>query len=272
MNGRELVAALHEGQRVYGTLITCTAPYWPGAIRNVGLDFVFIDTEHIPIDRHTLTWMCQVYRANGLAPIVRIPEPDPYRACMALDGGASGIIAPYVETVEQVRALRGAVKWRPLKGQRLADIIEGRIEPEPALVEYLGQRNSGNALIINIESVPAIKALDELLAVPQVDAVLIGPHDLSISLGLPEQYRHPTFDRAVRDIIRRARARGIGAGIHFSTGIDQEIAWAQEEGANLIIHSSDISICQQGMLDDFGTLRKALDGTRPGDKGEEIQI
>jgi 4-hydroxy-2-oxoheptanedioate aldolase len=71
--------------------------------KSTGLDFVFIDTEHIPIDRVTLSWMCQAYRLADLAPMVRIPEPDAYQACMALDGGASGIVAPYVETAEQAR-------------------------------------------------------------------------------------------------------------------------------------------------------------------------
>lgn len=63
--------------------------------------------------------MCNAYRALGIAPIVRIPSPDPYYASMVMDGGANDIIAPYVETVEQVKALSGAVKLRPIKGMRL---------------------------------------------------------------------------------------------------------------------------------------------------------
>lgn len=110
---------LRQQDTVYGTCITSTSPKWVPAIAACGLDFVFIDTEHIPIDRATLSWMCNSYKLAGLPPLVRIPEPDPYQATMVIDGGACGVVAPYMETVEQVKALRGAVKLRPYKGQRL---------------------------------------------------------------------------------------------------------------------------------------------------------
>ncbi|MBO0799089.1 MAG: aldolase, partial [Blastocatellia bacterium] len=93
MNGRELIKALHDGRRVYGTMIVSTSPHWPAAVKSAGADFVFIDTEHIAIDRTTLAWMCQTYRAIGLAPIVRIPAPDPFQATVALDNGANGVLA-----------------------------------------------------------------------------------------------------------------------------------------------------------------------------------
>jgi len=257
MNGRELSAALRGGRRVYGTMVVSPSPRWPGVARQAGLDFVFIDTEHNSLDRETVAWMCQAYRALGVAPIVRIPEPDPYRACMALDGGAEGIIAPYVETPEQVQALRGAARLRPLKGQRLHDYLGGAATLEPGLSEYLAARNAATVLIANIESTPAIASLDAILAVPGLDAVLIGPHDLTCSLGIPEQYQHPRFDEAVRTIIRKARARGVGAGIHFWTSIEQEIDWARE-GANLMVHSGDVMFFGQGLRDDLAKLKGAL--------------
>src|SRR6187402_1255357 len=118
--------------------------------------------------------MCQTYAALGLPPIVRIPSPDPYMATMVLDGGAAGIIAPYVESVEQVQALRGAVKLRPIKGQKLQHMLTGG-SVEPALESYVAEGARHRILIINIESVPAMQALDDILAVPGLDAVLIGP-------------------------------------------------------------------------------------------------
>jgi 4-hydroxy-2-oxoheptanedioate aldolase len=256
MNGQQLITALRSGQTVYGTLIVSSSPFWPTRVRQLGLDLVFIDTEHIPLDRAAIAWMCQTYSALDLAPIVRIPSPDPYQAQMTLDAGAAGIIVPYVETREQVLALSGAVKWGPLKGEKLRRILDGETRPEPELADYLGQHAAHKALIINIESVPALQMLDDLLSTPYVDAVLIGPHDLSCSLGIPEQYDHPDFDAAVRAIIRQARARGIGAGIHIDS-IGQEIAWAQA-GANLIMHSSDIVSFLARLSDDFGRIRSAL--------------
>jgi len=259
MNGRELSAALRSGKRVFGTCITAPSPRWPGVVKGLGLDFVFIDTEHVSQDREKLSWMCQAYRSLGIAPVVRIPEPEPFRACMAFDGGAEGVIAPYVETPEQVQALRGAAKMRPLKGQRLYDALAGKAALEPELAGYLAERNAGSVLIVNIESTPALAALDEILAVPGLDAVLIGPHDLTCSLGIPEQYGHPRFDEAVRMIIRKARARGVGAGIHYWLSVEQEISWARE-GMNLVIHSTDSVLFAQALRADLGRLKEALGG------------
>src|SRR5581483_5714522 len=168
MNGSQLRAALRGGQRVYGTLIISTSPQWPAAVRATGVDFVFIDTEHITIDRTTLAWMCQTYRALGLAPVVRIPEPDPYQATVALDDGACGVLAPYVETPGQAKRLRGAVKLRPLKGRLLEGVLNGERQLASPLAEYVDERCSNNVLMINIDSVPAIEALDEILSVREL--------------------------------------------------------------------------------------------------------
>ncbi len=266
MNGKELKEALRTGTRVYGTMIVSPSPRWMEVVGQLDLDFVFIDTEHIPIDRHQLSWMCHAYAGNGLAPVVRIPAPDPYQACMVMDGGARGVVAPYVETVEQVQQLRGAVKTRPLKGEKLMDYLEGKNDLEPELAEYIAKNNEGHVLIINIESQPAIDNLDELLRVPGLDAVLIGPHDLSCNLGVPEQYSHPKFKAAVEKIIGEARDAGVGAGIHvfFENSVEREIEWAKQ-GANLILHSGDINRFTQIIHNDIFSLRKTLgDGVKAG--------
>ena len=72
---RHFSERLHGPARLYGTLIVSPSPHWVPVVAGLGLDFVFIDTEHIPIDREKLAWMCQTYRAVGLPPIVRIPAP-----------------------------------------------------------------------------------------------------------------------------------------------------------------------------------------------------
>lgn len=267
MNAGEIRTTLKAGGRVYGTAAVSTSPVWPGMIASAGVDFVFIDTEHIPIGRETLAWMCRTYSALGVAPIVRVLEPNPYLACLALDAGAAGVVGPYLETVEQVRALRGAVKFRPLKGKRLDEALLGRAL-ETELSQFLQRRNDASLLILNIESVPALRVLDELLSVPDVDAVWVGPHDLSINLGIPEQYCHPRFQEAVGEIIRKCRAKDVGVGIHYSEGIELEIEWVRL-GANFIVHSSDMALVRQTLARDLAQFRAELDdraapSTAPG--------
>ncbi len=264
MNGSELIRAMHSGQRVYGTMIVSPAPEWPMAVKQAGLDFVFIDTEHIALDRAVLSWMCRTYSALGLAPVVRIPSPDPYQASMVLDGGAEGLVAPYVETPEEVMRLRGAVKCKPLKGERLRRAIAGEESLDPELAQFLASEAERRALVVNIESVPAMEALDEILAVPGLDAILVGPHDLSINLGIPLQYGHPKFVGAVDTIFEKARAAGIGAGLHamYADAIEQELRWARM-GANVILHQADILSFRLAMQRDIRQMRETL-----GDSGE----
>lgn len=259
MNGKQLIQALRGGDMVYGTAIYSHSPKWPAVVKNLDLDMVFIDTEHTPHDRNTLSWMCTTYSALNLAPMVRIPAPDPYQAQMVIDGGASGVIAPYIESVEQVKALGGAVKFGPLKGDKLQTFLDGEGKLEDDLDDYLAKRNANNVLIINIESVPALSRLENILSVPYVDAVLIGPHDLSCSLGVPEQYDHPKFDKAIREIISISRAHNVGIGIHHNF-THHEIEWIKA-GANLVMHSSDISAFNRALTGEFKTIRTAINDT-----------
>jgi 4-hydroxy-2-oxoheptanedioate aldolase len=271
MTPQVLKQRLHEGPVVFGTLVVSPSPRWAEAIDGAGLDFVFIDTEHIALDREQLSWMCHGYARLGLPPLVRIPSPDPYAATMVLDGGAAGVIAPYVETVEQVEALRGAVKMRPIKGRKLDRLLKGAAA-EPDLASYLTEGAEQRLLIINIESIDAIEALDALLEVPDIDAVLIGPHDLTCSLGIPECYDHPDFLEACKTIFSKARAAGVGAGIHFWGDPSQQAQFI-ELGANLLIHSADILLVKKHLTAELKAVREiaGIQPSRSAD-GKEINI
>jgi 2-keto-3-deoxy-L-rhamnonate aldolase RhmA len=271
MQGEALKKKLRSGKRVYGTLLVSSSPFWPKVVATLDLDFVFIDTEHIPLNRSELSWMCQTYRAMQLAPLVRIPSPDPYQATVALDGGAEGVIAPYVESVEEVNRLVGAVKCRPLKGEKLQKILKDRKQLEPELSGYLQQHNANNVLIVNIESVPAMEALDEILSIEELDGVLIGPHDLSCSLGIAEQYDHPRFINAVEEIIGKAQDAGKGSGIHMVyAGLEQEVAWIKK-GANLVVHSADAIAFRQTIQSEIHQIKQLL-GEEDASSNENINI
>jgi 2-keto-3-deoxy-L-rhamnonate aldolase RhmA len=257
MTGVDFRNSLRAGRRLYGTLIASTSPQWAPLIAGMSLDFVFIDTEHIAIDREKLSWMCHAFRFAGVPPVVRIPSPDPHVACQVIDGGASAVVAPYIETAAEVRKLVAAVKCRPLKGERANASVLGRETFEPQLVSYVENHNRAISLIANIESVPAINALPEILAVDGLDGVLVGPHDLSCSLGEPESYDAPSFESAVQAIFRQARAAGLGAGIHSWMSCDREAQWC-EAGANLIVHGSDIIAVRDTLTEQINALRARM--------------
>ena len=262
---RTLPQMMRAPETCYGTCILSPSPKWVAAVASCGLDFVFIDTEHIPLNRSELSWMCNAYKLAGLPPLVRITEPDPYEATAAIDGGACGVVAPYMETVQQVRDLRGAVKLRPYKGARLAGKLAGEEAELPEHeVAYCAKKNAELALVLNIESQAAIDNLDEILAVPDIDCLLIGPHDLSCNLGVPEQFDHPKFVAAVRTIWTKARSAGVGAAIHQgkpSTTMGctpaDEINWIKW-GCNVLVHGSDISLFTVALKRDIATIKAGV--------------
>ncbi len=271
MNATEMREVIASGGRVYGTLVVSPSPHWPEALARAGLDFVFIDTEHIALDRETVSWMCRAYGSAGLAPIVRIPSPDPFAASGMLDAGAAGIIAPYVETVAQARAMRGAVKLAPLKGERLARVLAGDETPEPELADYLTARGRERLLLLNIESTPAVENLDAILAVPGVDGVIVGPHDLSCSLGEPENYTSERFSAAIQEILSKTRGRGLIAGVHFmNCGPTSLAAEWMKWGCNLLVHHADIVLAARGLAEQLNELRTTFGDTPTGEAPRTI--
>ena len=99
--------------------------------------------------------------------------------------------------------------------------------------------------------------LDALLSVPGLDAVFIGPHDLSISLGIPEQYDHPEFEKAVKYIIHTTRNKGLSVAIHFSLEPERQVKWIKE-GINIVVHSTDIALFSQKLNADMSAIKRAV--------------
>jgi len=223
----------------------------------VDYDFIFICNEHMPIDRTETAMMCQFYAAKGISPVVRIPTPQAHYAAMALDGGAQGIVVPYVETVEEVQEIVGAVKYRPLKGKKLRDYLDGTTEPSPEITAFLEKFNRNNYVIIGIESVAGYDNLDAMLAIPGVDGVFVGPHDMTVSMDIPEQYDHPEFVAMLEDILTRCKAAGVGAGVHLSQMVADDTRFTNliEKGMNWVLYGADIALL-------VGEMRKRLDGFR----------
>ncbi|MBC8450004.1 MAG: aldolase [Chloroflexi bacterium] len=266
MRGSELRQALASGQRVYGICLEGYGqPRWPALFARLGLDFVFLDNEHTPLGRETCAWAAQAYAAHGIAPLLRIPEPSSTYAAMALDLGAHGVIVPYVESTDQVRRLVGAVKYRPLKGAALhAALGEGEF-PSPETATYLQTLNEDSVLIIMIESPAGVANLPDLLTIEGVDGVLIGPHDFSVSHGMPEDFDHPTFEWALRRVIRLCQEKSVGVGVHHIAGsLERERRWI-EWGCNFVVHKSDTAFIAEGLCHELLPLKHSLgDGGAPG--------
>jgi len=261
VRGELIRERLRGGQRVYGThVVSMLNPLAAKMQVAIEYDFVFVCNEHMPIDRTETAMLCQFYAAHGISPVVRVPRAEPAWATMALDGGAQGIVAPYVETVEEVREMVGAVKFRPIKGTMLREFLSGERRPARATVDFLNRFNRDNYLIIGVESVAAYENLDALVAVRGVDGVFVGPHDLTASMEIPEQYDEPGFRRILKDIIRRCRAAGIGVGVHLSqlAVSDEAFHELMDEGMNWILYGADVSLLASEMRARLDAFRRRM--------------
>ena len=238
MNGAELKATLKSGGRVFGTMLSLGRnPRWIPAISGVGLDYVIIDTEHSPRSRGELGDYLANFNHSDIVPIVRIPIPDPHYVTMALDAGAQGVLAPYCETVEQVKEVVAAAKWRPLKGEAVQRLVETGEHVSDATRAYLEDRNRNSVAIIGIESVAGVKVLEQMLEVPGIDGIFVGPNDMSISLGIPDQYDRQEYQSTVKKIIDTAELRGVAVLVHHQTP-ELSSFWISQ-GARFILHGTD---------------------------------
>ena len=155
MSGADLKATLKQGGRIFGTMISVNRnPRWIPIMDGVGLDYVIIDTEHNPRSRGELGDYLAMFVTTSVVPIVRIPIPDSHYVTMAIDAGAQGILAPYCETVDQVREVVKAAKYRPLKGAAAEQALATGEFPSSASREYLEARNRDNICIIASKARP----------------------------------------------------------------------------------------------------------------------
>lgn len=257
MTEHEFKTKILNNSMVYGTLVTSVSPGFFKAALNVGYDFVFLDMEHITYDDNNLSWMCHAFKAAGVVPIVRILAPDPFLASKAIDLGASGIIAPYVETVEEVEKLVGAVKYKPLKGKKLASIMEGREPISDKVKSKLEADNSDRILLLNIESPEGVANMDSFLTYKGVDGIIIGPHDLSYSYDMPDDFNNNQYLNLLKKIIQRTRAAGRSAGCHTgfanSVGIQKQCI---NYGANIVLHGADVIFFVEKASSDLTELKK----------------
>ncbi len=265
MKGSLVREKLRNGECVFGTHIASLMnPIAASMAAEMELDFAFFCTEHMPIDRTEVGMLCQIYAARGISPIVRVPSPDPISISKALDGGAEGIVVPYVETCEQVIECVGAVRYRPLKGEMLEEALSGARELSSKTHQFLNRFNRDKYLIIGVESLPAIENLEALITTADVDGVFLGPHDITVSMGIPEEYDNPLFLKTIESVIGRCRKLGVGVGLHTQLlKIDGQVLRSFiNAGMNFMINGADIVVMRDAMNAQIRALREITGSER----------
>ncbi len=180
-----------------------------------GLDWTYIDSEHGGFDLETLQDLIRAANESGLCPIVRVGDLQYPLIARALDCGAQGVLFPRVESPE---LLAQAISWTrfPPEGVRGFGLQPVHIGYETATMpDIIAHMNANTMVVLQIETRTALDRVDDLLAVPGVDAVMVGPADLSTSLGVPGEFDHPKMVEAIERIKESCNRHGVAPGVHF---------------------------------------------------------
>ncbi|WP_257226610.1 HpcH/HpaI aldolase family protein [Rhodococcus opacus] len=210
-------------------------------VASVGFDYVGVDVQHGAPGPESMTGLLTII-ANRSVPLVRVARNDAADIGRALDAGALGVIVPMVETAEEATAAVSACRYPPLGtrsfGPAHARVLYG--------ADYADRAGDLITCIPMIETVRGLANADDILAVPGVEAVYVGPADLSLSLGLPPLLDHQdrVFVDALTAITGAAARHGVAAGVHASASLaDTRL----EQGFTMVTVGVDQAVLSEGM-------------------------
>jgi len=255
MSGNAVKDALARDEAVIGTMLgEMLSPGTCRIVREAGYDFVIFDTEHHWPGLETVAWLIRAAREIGLTIIIRAPGFRGQWPARYLDLGADGLIYPHVETAEQARQIVSQVKFPPDGKRGLGtNIAHDDYAAEPA-GEFTRRKNAETFVAVQIETALGLENRQSILAVEGIDAVFIGPNDLSLSMGLPGQLDSPQVVQAIEDIFASAQAAGVAPGMHaFSVEMAQQYL---DAGCRFLCFASEVSLFVRASREALGELRQ----------------
>ena len=251
-----------RSRQVLGTCITdCFNPEIVVAVQAAGLDFFFIDSEHARTTFDDVQGFVRVAKSTGVVPLVRVPQSEYFFLARMLDVGAMGVISPRTESVEEVKKIVSAMKFPPegRRGYGLRSIVTD-LDFKGAAAE-MESANRESMVIVQMETQGCVDDIERIVAVPGVDATMVGPFDLSVSLGIPGNFEHPKFWSAFDRMVEACNQVGVAPGVHF--GSTKMLQRARDHGARFLVCGTDMSV----LLNGFRSIRTEMDVAVPDKVG-----
>ena len=209
-----------------------------------GYDWVAVDMEHGSVSVAQLPNLFRALELGNTLPLVRVAEGAARDCQQALDAGAGGIIVPNIKSADHLIAVRDACRWPPAGkrgvGFSRANLFGGNFR------SYTEEAQAP-LLVAMLEDVRALDELDSILAVEGLDAVLLGPYDLSASLHQTAKFNHPHYLRALKTILRKAQTFSIPLGIHVVEPSTTELKKRIRQGFRFLPFSMDSVLLREGL-------------------------
>ena len=254
MRKNTLKEKLNAGKPVLGPFVGFPSPAIVETMGWLGFDFVIIDCEHGPIDYETAEHMIRAAELSDTTPLVRIGLNAQQHIQRYLEAGAQGVLMPLINNGADARAVVDSVKYPPI-GKR--GNFSGRssmfgVQP---FAEYVKQANEETFIALQIETPEAIKNADEIISTPNVDAIFLGPGDLSLNFGVPGQQEHEKVVKAIDDLVKKV----IASGKHPGTlgNYPEHAKFWHDRGVNWLVGSATRSLIA-GATDYLKGTKKAL--------------
>ncbi len=246
----EFAEKLKRGDLLLGTLLSMPLPSVAEIMAKIGYDWLFIDTEHGDFTLSDLPGMCQ---AAGDCPcLVRVGGHDAARISRALDSGAAGLIIPMVNSAEEANKVIQASKYPP-QGRRGIGLARAQGYGLD-FQTYLAAANDAIVMILQVEHIDAVNHIEEIIAVPGIDAILIGPNDLAASMGMTGQFDAPEVLAAIARVKSVCEAAEIPLGFF---GVSAEsVSAVIEQGFSLIVVGVDALFMIKSASEALRTLRQ----------------
>jgi 2-dehydro-3-deoxyglucarate aldolase len=231
-----LRAKLRAGQPSVGSWLQIPSPDVAELVASGGFDWVAIDTEHGAVSRHQLPDLMRAIELQGALPLVRVSHPDPRPCQQALDAGAGGVVVPRIEDAATLREIVAGCQWPPA-GRRGVGFSRANLFGKH--FEAYKEEAEQPLIVAQVESKNAVDNIESLIAVEGVDAVMIGPYDLSASLGLTGEIGHARVQDAVASVVRACQKSGMASGIHVVQPDAKLLASAIDAGHRFIAFGVD---------------------------------
>lgn len=253
--GQLLKEKMQRGQTVYGTFFQYTVnPAIVDVLPDGMLDFVIVTAEHNALDLADFLPVRYALAARGIACLARTHSREPDDVAKVCDS-FDGVVVPYVEDVEHARRLAAAAVYRPLKGQALERVLtEGKWPSEKSHKYAFEERCANTVFVPMIESVLAVENLDRICSIPGVNAVFVGPNDLTTSMGIPNEYDHPDLIATLQRIIDTANRSHVAAGSWF--GKREQMERTIQQGSRFVVYSNDGAFLRESLEQSFTQFRK----------------
>jgi 2-dehydro-3-deoxyglucarate aldolase len=231
-----LRAKLQAGQPSVGSWLQIPSSDVAELVASGGFDWVAIDTEHGAVSRHQLPDLMRAIELHGALPLVRVSHPDPRPCQQALDAGAGGVVVPRIEDAATLREIIAGCQWPPA-GRRGVGFSRANLFGKH-FEAYKGEAKQP-LVVAQVESKKAVDNIESLTQVAGVDAIMVGPYDLSASLGLTGEIGHARVQDAVATVVRACQKAGVPSGIHVVNPDAKLLSSAVDAGHRFIAFGVD---------------------------------